>query len=186
VRIISGSLRGRRLAAVRGLATRPTTDRTREALFNILGPAVVDREVLDLFSGTGALALEALSRGARSALLVDSARAALATIRKNVAACGLADVATIRHWDLRRRPTFLAADEYQGYFDLVFMDPPYHRSLVDKTLIHLHDSGALADEALIIAEHHMNDALAPVAPVYTLEDQRRYGKTLVSFLKYML
>jgi 16S rRNA (guanine966-N2)-methyltransferase len=184
VRIISGSLRGRRLTAVKGLATRPTTDRIREALFNILGTAVTGRKVLDLFSGTGALAIEALSRGAHSAVLVDNAGAALATMRKNVAACSLEAVAAIRHWDLRRRLTFLA--DYGGGFDLVFMDPPYHQKLVPRTLIHLHESGALADEAIVVAEHHVADELDPPPGHYRLEDQRRYGKTLVSFFKYML
>jgi 16S rRNA (guanine966-N2)-methyltransferase len=184
VRIISGHLRGRRIEAVEGRQTRPTTDRTREALFNILGPSVVDRRVLDLFSGTGALAIEALSRGAQSALLVDYNTAVLAKIRKNIAACGLTGVATVRRFDLRRRLTLLAA--YPNYFDLIFMDPPYHRQLVDHTLAHLHDSGALTDKALIVAEHHVNDALTPTEPFFKLKDQRRYGKTLVSFLTYVL
>jgi 16S rRNA (guanine966-N2)-methyltransferase len=184
VRIISGNLRGRRIAAVPGRATRPTTDRTREAIFNILGPSVVNRNVLDLFAGTGALAIEALSRGARSALLVDNSRAALTTIRKNIANCGLAGVANIRHFDLHRRLTLLAASP--NYFDLIFMDPPYKRCLVESTLDRLHDSGALAKAALIVAEHHVDEAFTPAAGLFELEDQRRYGKTLVSFFKYVL
>jgi 16S rRNA (guanine966-N2)-methyltransferase len=184
VRIISGYLRGRRLAAVPGLATRPTTDRTREALFNILGPSVANRQVLDLFSGTGALAIEALSRGAQGALLVDNSQKALATIRKNIAACGLAGIATVRRFDLRRRLTLFAA--YRNCFDLVFMDPPYGRHLIDSTLDRLHDSGTLAQKALIVAEHHVDDPLTPGAMRFSLEDQRQYGKTLVSFLTYML
>lgn len=184
MRVISGSLRGRRLVAVQGLATRPTADRTREALFNILGPAVVNRRVLDLYSGTGALAIEALSRGARNALLIDLSKKALATIRKNITACGLTNIATVRQFDLRRRLTLLAA--YPNYFDLVFMDPPYHHDLVGKTMVNLHASGALAANALIVAEHHEADALTPAEPVFKFEDQRRYGKTLVSFLTYVI
>ena len=186
MRIISGSLRGRRLTAVRGLATRPTSDRTREALFNILGAAVRGRRVLDLFSGTGALALESLSRGAHSALLVDNARAALDTIRKNVAACGLGEVATVRQWDLRRGLRFLATQEYQGHFDLVFMDPPYGQNLVGRTLEGLHECGALSEGALVVAEHHADDVITTAETVYQLDDRRRYGKTLVSFFNYML
>ncbi|MDJ0782806.1 MAG: 16S rRNA (guanine(966)-N(2))-methyltransferase RsmD [Desulfosarcinaceae bacterium] len=184
MRIISGHLRGRRLIPVHGRATRPTSDRTREALFNILGPRVLGRRVLDLFAGTGALAIEALSRGAQSALLVDNAGPALATIRKNVARCGLTDVATVRRWDLRRRPVLLA--DYPGFFDLVFLDPPYHQQLIDDTLVHLHECGALAARAVIVAEHHRTDHLEPPAAHYRLQDQRRYGKTLVSFFQYML
>ena len=106
------------------------------------------------------------------------------TIRKNIANCGLADVATVRHFDLRRRLSLLGS--YPNYFDLVFMDPPYHRRLVESTLDHLHDSGALAQEALIVAEHHVDEAFTPGEGFYKLEDRRRYGKTLVTFLSYML
>lgn len=184
MRIISGSLRGRRLTAVRGMATRPTTDRTREALFNILGQTVADLKVLDLFAGTGALALEALSRGAESAVLVDNARAALDTIRKNIQACNLAASTRVFHWDLCRRLTCLKA--YPHHFDLIFMDPPYGQHLADKTLIRLHDSGALAANALVVVEHHVDDHLDPQPDRFHLEDQRRYGKTLVSFIRYVL
>lgn len=184
MRIISGSLRGRRLTAVRGMATRPTTDRTREALFNILGQTMADQKVLDLFAGTGALALEALSRGAESAVLVDNARAALNTIRKNIQACNLAASTRVLHWDLCRRLTCLKA--YPRHFDLIFMDPPYGQNLADKTLIHLHDSCALAADALVVVEHHVDDLLEPPSDRFHLQDQRRYGKTLVSFIRYVL
>jgi 16S rRNA (guanine966-N2)-methyltransferase len=184
VRIISGSLRGRRIAAVRGMATRPTTDRTREALFNILGQTVVDRKVLDLFAGTGALALEALSRGAESAVLVDNAHAALNTIKKNIQTCKLTAPTRVIQWDLSRRLTCLKA--YQRHFDLVFMDPPYGQHLTDKTLIHLHDSSALGADALVVLEHHVDDLLGPLSDQFHLQDQRRYGKTLVSFIGYVL
>jgi 16S rRNA (guanine966-N2)-methyltransferase len=184
VRIISGRLRGRKLVAAKGLSTRPTSDRTREAVFNILGQAVTGQTVLDLFAGTGALALEALSRGAARALLVDNARTALDTIQKNVALCGLSPVVTIRRWDLRRPLTGLV--KYPHQFGLVFMDPPYGQDLVGKTLIHLVASHALADEAIVVIEHHVADVLEPSAPHFRFEDQRRYGKTLVTFLRYML
>jgi 16S rRNA (guanine966-N2)-methyltransferase len=184
VRIISGSLRGRKLVSVRGLATRPTSDRTREAIFNILGQAVAGQAVLDLFAGTGALALEALSRGASSALLVDNARAALETIRKNVDACGLSSAVTVRRWDLRRPLSGLFKQRQR--FNLVFMDPPYGQGLTERTLMHLHDSGALADQALVVIEHHVEDDLAAPDASFQLEDRRRYGKTLVTFMRYML
>jgi 16S rRNA (guanine966-N2)-methyltransferase len=144
----------------------------------------VDRKVLDLFAGTGALAIEALSRGARTALLVDNSRAALTTIRKNIAKCGLAGVVNVRSFDLCRRLPLLAA--YPNYFDLIFMDPPYHSRLVESTLDRLYDSGALAEEALIVAEHHVDEAFTPAGAFFKLKDQRRYGKTLVSFLTYVL
>jgi 16S rRNA (guanine966-N2)-methyltransferase len=184
VRIISGRLRGRKLVAVKGLSTRPTSDRTREAIFNILGQAVTGQAVLDLFAGTGALALEAISRGAASALLVDNARTAIDTIYKNVALCGLAPVVTIRRWDLRRPLTGLA--QYPNHFGLVFMDPPYGQDLISSTLCHLGAGHALAEDATVVIEHHVAEILEPPTPNFRVEDQRRYGKTLVTFLRYML
>ena len=184
MRIISGSLRGRRLTAARGMNTRPTTDRTREALFNILGREVVGRQVLDLFAGTGALAMEALSRGAESAVLVDNARTALNTIRKNIQTFNLAASTRLIHRDLSRRLTCL--NSYERHFDLDFMDPPYGQHLADKALLHLDDSGAMAANALVVVEHHVKDLLEPPVDRFHLNDQRRYGKTLVSFIRYML
>jgi 16S rRNA (guanine966-N2)-methyltransferase len=91
---------------------------------------------------------------------------------------------TVRRFDLCRRLTLLAA--YANYFDLIFMDPPYRRRLVESTLDRLHESRALAQEALIVAEHHVDETFTPRGGFFKLEDQRRYGKTLVSFLTYML
>jgi 16S rRNA (guanine(966)-N(2))-methyltransferase RsmD len=125
MRIISGEARGRRLRAPRGAATRPTADRVREALFNILGSAA-GLCVLDLFAGTGALALEALSRGAAHAVLVDYAEAAARVIQANLAPLGYQDRARVLRLDVARALRLL---ERQGArFDLVFVDPPYRDS----------------------------------------------------------
>lgn len=122
MRIIAGSRKGRRIAAPPGLETRPTGDRVREAVFNLVGPLDGAR-VLDLYAGSGAMGLEALSRGAEHATFVERDRVAAATIAKNAETLGLADAVTLRREDVRR---VLAADASAGtLYDLVLVDPPY-------------------------------------------------------------
>jgi len=167
MRVIAGSHGGRTLAAPRGQATRPTSDRVREALFSILGD-ISGAEVLDLYAGSGALAIEALSRGAASATLVDSAPAAIASVRRNLTALGLE--ARVRREDVR---AFLrAASRSAPQYDLVFLDPPYrHSSELGAEL-----SVALAPGARVVTE---SDRRAPLTLELPLLDERRYGDTLI-------
>jgi 16S rRNA (guanine966-N2)-methyltransferase len=171
MRVIAGSRRGARLVAPRGRAVRPTSDRVREALFSILGD-VSGACVLDLFAGSGALAIEALSRGAAKATLVDSSAASITSIRRNISGLGL-------EADIRRQDVFaflqgarIAAPQY----DLVFLDPPYrHASGLGREL-----SAALAPVlapgARVISE---SDRRAPLELDLPLLDERRYGDTLI-------
>lgn len=184
MRIIGGSLRGRRLAAPPGLATRPTADRVRESVFNILGGSLSVDLVLDLYAGTGALGIEALSRGAGRAILVDQARSALSVIRRNLQALHLEDRSRVVGADIRRGLRFLHTENTP--VGLVFMDPPYADGMIASTLAALVDSGTLASGARIVIEHGRREAVAPSLPELILSDQRRYGKTLVSFLDCML
>jgi 16S rRNA (guanine(966)-N(2))-methyltransferase RsmD len=184
MRITGGTLRSRALKAPRGQATRPTTDRVREALFGILISAgvVEGARVLDLYAGTGALALEALSRGAASALLVESGREALVALRANVTSLGLEGRARIMPGDvaqlLRRVP--------EGEpFDLVFADPPW--ALVDAgppgaVLSGLAVAGRIAPEGRVVLEH---SARTPPPDIDGLDrlDTRRYGDTALTFYK---
>lgn len=179
LRIIAGALRGRRLATVPGLRTRPTADRTRESIFNILGNRVLNAQVLDLFAGTGAYGIEALSRGAAAAVFVEIARQALKVLHGNVAACGLEALTRVIRWDAGRDLSGVAAGF--GPFDLVFMDPPYHAGLVAPALQHLAAARCLAPNATIVVEHDDQEPVTAAAP-YILDDRRRYGKTVVSFL----
>lgn len=172
MRVVGGRLGGRRLVAPGGRATRPTPERVREALFSILG-SVAGAAALDLFAGSGALAIEALSRGASRATLVDSSAAAVVAIRRNLAALGLE--AEVRREDvlafLRRAST--AAPQY----DLVFLDPPYrHATALGPRLSEALDP-VLAPGAWIVAE---SDRRAPLElPTLALLDERRYGETLI-------
>ena len=172
MRIIAGSYGGRTLSAPRGAATRPTSDRVREALFSILGARVPGARVLDLFAGSGALGLEALSRGASAVTFVDDGRAAIGAIRANLAA--LKATAEVRQTDALR---FLdAAAGHDAQYDLVFLDPPYR--LAERLAPPLSTAlpAVLAPGAVVVAEC---DRRAPLALDLTLNDERRYGDTLI-------
>jgi 16S rRNA (guanine966-N2)-methyltransferase len=172
VRIVAGRWGGRRLIAPRGDAVRPTADRVREALFSILGESVQDARVLDLFAGSGALGLEALSRGAAAATFVDSAAASVAAVKANLETLG--GEAEVRRGDAVR---FLrgASGEAREY-DLVLLDPPYR--LAERLGRELSEAlpGVLAPSALVVSE---SDRRAPLPLDLPLRDERRYGDTLI-------
>lgn len=184
LRVIAGELKGRRLRTMAGLRTRPTAERTREAVFNILGPTVRRAHVLDLFAGTGAYGIEALSRGAASALFVEVDREACAVLNRNLQACGVAGPARVLRWDASRNLNCLR--NHEPKFQLAFMDPPYGSGLVEPALAHLHHAQCLAQGACLVVEHGSDDALLQPPGPYQLQDHRRYGRTLVSFLTYVL
>jgi 16S rRNA (guanine966-N2)-methyltransferase len=183
MRIGGGRLRGRALAAPKSAAIRPTADRLREALFNILAHAYGDpaagARVLDLFAGTGALGLEAVSRGAAFALFVDDAAEARALIRANVEALGLGGVTRI----FRRDATRLGPAHPVEPFILAFADPPYGRALAEKALAAARDGGWLAPDALVVVEEAVDAKFA--APEGFEESERRiYDDTELIFLRY--
>ena len=184
MRVIGGTLRGRRLIAPAGRATRPTADRIRESIFNILGGSVRDKRVLDLFAGTGALGIEALSRGASRAVFVDQANAALAALRRNIQDLGLQARSRVIPWNILKNLNCLQAEPEA--FDLVFMDPPYETHTVTPAVVALVSCGALAPDACIVIEHSTREPIAQSLAGLSLTDQRRFGKTLVSFMDTML
>lgn len=184
LRIIGGTLRGKRLQSVKGNHVRPTANRLRESVFNILSPVVVGSIILDLFAGTGALGIEALSRGAESAVFIDGLPPSVFTVKANVAACDLSDRATVIRWDIVRNLTCLY--HIKPLFDLVFMDPPYHKNMVVPTLLNLAKCGSLKHASLVVIEHGRHELIPSKSQYFHLSDQRNYGKTLVSFLRYMV
>jgi 16S rRNA (guanine966-N2)-methyltransferase len=184
LRVIGGRLKGRPLASPGGLAVRPTAGRVREAIFNILFSRINNAIVLDLFAGTGALGIEALSRGAARAVFVDNSPAALTVIKENLQACGLASTAGTLRQDATRSLSGLAA--FNTMFDLVFMDPPYDRGAVNSTLIALAGTGLLQTGALIVLEHSPRELINNDIGRLHLQDRREYGRTIVSFLAYMI
>ena len=174
MRIIAGSHKGRRIAAPPGLDTRPTGDRVREAVFNLVGPLDGAR-VLDLYAGSGAMGLEALSRGAEHATFVERDRVAAATIAKNAETLGLADAVTLRREDVRR---VLAADASAGtLYDLVLVDPPYRMLpglLPDLSRL---VPPVVAADGLVVVESEARDEPELPLPART---SRRYGSVRVT------
>ena len=152
MRVVGGRLKGRNLASPSSRDIRPTADRLREAIFNILIHAydnpIEDARVLDLFAGTGALGIEAISRGAKFALFVDNGAEARALMRDNVETLGLGGVTKV----YRRDATDLGPAHPMEPFSLVFIDPPYAKGLSDKALVSLRDGGWLARSALLVVE----------------------------------
>jgi len=140
--------------------------------------------VLDLFAGTGAFGLEAISRGARSAIFIDSHPDAIRLLKKNINACGMIEETRVVKWDIAQDLNCLKG--IQSGFELVFLDPPYHKNLVHPTLLHLHESEALQAAAHIVIEHGLDDPLPHELDCFAKVDQRKYGKSLVSFFDYVL
>ena len=172
MRVIAGQWGGRRLQAPPGAATRPTSDRVREALFSVLGDRVAGADVLDLFAGSGALGIEALSRGAATATFVDSASASIRAVHANLEAVGAG--AEVRRSDARR---FLgAASAASRQYDLVFLDPPYRLAgrLGSELTAILPD--VLAPGAVVVGE---SDRRSPLELGLPILDERRYGDTLI-------
>jgi 16S rRNA (guanine966-N2)-methyltransferase len=182
MRIVGGEFRGRALAAPKTSAIRPTTDRTREALFNILGHAYADRlsgaRVLDLFSGTGALGIEALSRGAAFCLFVEMSAEGRALVRRNLETVGAEGRAKI----FRRDATRLGPVGAMPPFGLVFADPPYGKGLGEAALRSAHEGGWLAAGCLCVVEEAA-DAPFEAGPAFTVDDERHYGDTVVRLLR---
>jgi 16S rRNA (guanine966-N2)-methyltransferase len=175
MRIDAGSHRGVKLATPEGLDTRPTADRARQAVFNILAhsyDAIRDAKVLDVFAGSGAMGLEALSRGAERASFIESDRNAAEAIRRNIAACREQPRAQLFSNDALKPPRVSAN---WGPCSLVFLDPPYGKDLLAPTLNALREAGWFAPDALLVAEMHRKDAFdAPDG--FELRDDREYGK----------
>ena len=186
MRIVSGDFRGKTLVAPAGQATRPTSDRARQAIFNILEHAawskgVREARVIDLFAGSGALGFEALSRGAAFCLFVETDEAARGAIRENVDAMGLFGRTRVHRrdaTDLGQRP---GADG--PAFDLAFLDPPYARGLGETALTKLAEGGWLAPGALVVFERGASEPAFEAAGFETL-DARDYGAARVHFLRF--
>jgi 16S rRNA (guanine966-N2)-methyltransferase len=181
MRIVAGRFRGKTLLSPGDATIRPTADRVREAVFNIiasrLGPGLDGRRVLDLFAGTGALGLEALSRGAARAVFVDNGAEARGLIRDHIEAFGVAGIAKL----LRRDATDLGPAGSFGGFDLVFLDPPYGKGLGERALVSARAGGWLAPDALIVLEESREVELALPAG-FAVEDRREYGAAAVHFV----
>ncbi len=184
MQITGGVHKGAKLAAPKGQATRPTSARTREAVFNILahgieGFAIASTRVLDLFAGTGALGLEAISRGSSFCLFVDDQADARAFIRQNVETLGLTGHTKV----FKRDATNLGPIQARKPCDLVFADPPYDKQLGEKAMVSLRDGGWLVPGAiLVLEERHGVEVVLPEG--FMLLDQRRHGEAQTLIMRY--
>jgi len=182
MRIISGTCRGRQLSPLKGRDIRPTSDRIRETLFNILGSRVRHAQILDLFAGTGALGLEALSRGAGHAVFVDRSDTACQVIRQNIHRCGFHEQTTVIRQDLFS--PWIDAGIACRRFDVIFLDPPYDNGYVLKTIHQKTLSALLSENGIIVAEHGAGETLTSSLNLNGLDifRQKKYSRTTISFL----
>ena len=186
MRIIAGSARGRRLSSIKGEQTRPTADRVREALFSILFSrlgSLEDKTVLDMFAGSGALTIEALSRGASHGWLVEKSPLALQTLQNNLICCSFLDHAEVIRGDLWK---VISRVKSAAPFDLIFIDPPYNRGLALKALEVVANTGLLAAEGITTAETDAAEKLPDRLDSLVRIEQRRYGSTTLHFYQTAL
>lgn len=188
MRVISGSFKGRRLTAPKGLTIRPTPDKVKGAIFNILGDRIIESSFLDLFSGTGAIGIEALSRGAKEVVFVDNNTKAINTIKKNLSIFNIQP--RIKYGAVFK---IVKGDSIEiiekltlGQFDFIFLDPPYKTDLGEKALIEISSFNILKEDGEIIWEHYYKKITNYELQITNLKLKRtiRYGDTALSFFSY--
>jgi len=182
VRIIGGAYKGRKLHSFPGLSIRPTSDRTRESIFNILSSrhrSLAEQRVLDLYAGTGALGIEALSRGARTATFVESQRQAHSVLQKNLSF--ITDPAAYEIIGLSVQAALPLLQGRGAAFDLIFIDPPYGKGLAHATMETLAMGTLCRAQAVVLCEYFIRDRIEECYGALSRFDTRRYGQTMVSF-----
>lgn len=175
MRIITGDLKGRRLSVPRDNNIRPTTDKVKESIFNMVMPYIEDAVVIDLFSGTGNLGLEAISRGAKHCYFGDKARESLLLTKENIKHCQVEDQATIISGDFER-----VLERISEKADIIFLDPPYKAGLVESCLNKIEELDLLSEDGVIVIEHGKREILADEIGIFEKIKEKRYGTILVS------
>lgn len=181
MRIIGGSAKGRRVLVPKGRSVRPTAARVKESLFNILPRDFSGMKILDLFSGTGNVSIEALSRGAASALLVDASERSARAMRENLERLGFGAYSEVWVTPVSRALRSLA--KRGDRFDVIFLDPPYDRGLMGSSLKLIAEGRLLSPSGIAVGEHSARESIKPRYDWLVEYDQRRYGDTLLSFFK---
>lgn len=181
LRVISGTAKGHKLKTLEGTATRPTSDRVKESLFNIISPYIYEKNVVDLFAGTGSLGIEALSRGAAGCVFVDVNPVCIKIINDNLIHTKLIDKAIIMQYSHKQ-----AIEKFKIQnmaFDIVFMDPPYNKNFIQESLNLLAYSGIITNGGLVIAEKSIKDEVPENVGDIKMFDERKYGDTVLCFYK---
>ncbi|MGL4954715.1 MAG: 16S rRNA (guanine(966)-N(2))-methyltransferase RsmD [Cetobacterium sp.] len=179
MRIIAGEAKGKRLECRKGVDTRPTQDSIKESLFAIIAPYITDARFLDLFSGTGNIALEALSRGAKRAVMIEKDQEALKYIIKNINNLGYENKSRAYKNETLRAVEILGRKGEK--FDIIFMDPPYKDEVCERVMRAISKANLLAEDGLIICEHHMFEDMLDEVGEFRKTDERKYGKKVVTF-----
>lgn len=183
MRVISGTARGKKLSSLEGLETRPTLDRVKEALFNIIQFDIKEANVLDLFSGSGALAIEALSRGANSAVCSDSSSKAVRIINKNLEDTRLKEKSQVLNKDYLE--TLIKLKNESKSFNIIFLDPPYESDYIEKSIENILKYDLLAKDGIIIAETDNESKIEKLKSIKDIEiyDARKYGIVHIIFIR---
>ncbi|MFZ5988897.1 MAG: 16S rRNA (guanine(966)-N(2))-methyltransferase RsmD [Bacillota bacterium] len=179
LRVISGTAKGHKLRTLKGSSTRPTSDRVKESLFNIIGSRVFEKDVLDIYAGTGNLGIEALSRGAASAVFIDKSHECASIIKENLAHTKLIEKASVITGDVFSTLNKISKDDKK--FDIIFLDPPYNKNLVEDTLKCIMENDIIGVGGLVIAEHDVDDEVPEEAAGLKRFRQQKYGDTIISF-----
>lgn len=181
MRIIAGELRGRKLDQLEGMEIRPTTDRVKEALFNMLSFQLPDCTFLDLFAGTGGIGIEACSRGAKEVVFIDESAKSIKVLKANLEKFKIIDRVQVYNTDYINAISKLAADHRK--FDIIFIDPPYLKGFAQNALTQISDKDLLNTDGTIVVEHDLEDGMPETSGMLELVRQKKYGKTILSFYK---
>ncbi|MDG5788312.1 16S rRNA (guanine(966)-N(2))-methyltransferase RsmD [Evansella sp. AB-P1] len=182
MRVISGKRKGLHLKAVPGQSTRPTTDKVKESIFNMVGPYFNGGKMLDLYAGSGSISIEALSRGMEHAILVDRDRKAIETIHMNLKTCKFEDVTEVYRTESTRALKAVQKKDIQ--FDLIFLDPPYAKQRLDDEIAFIDTNSLLAPSGTIVVEHVVDVNLTNSYTNFEKIKEERYGDTVISIFHY--
>ncbi len=178
MRVISGKVRGLKLITPAGEDTRPTLDRVKEAVFSMILPFIIDAKVLDLFAGSGALGIEALSRGAMSAVFVDNSSEAINCIHSNVNSAKFNNISVIQKGD---SISFLK--ENTESFDIIFLDPPYQKNMYTKAFESIVENNAISNEGIVVVEYDNSIVEIPIPSGFVVLKEKKYGRVGIIVMK---
>ena len=175
MRIIAGNMKGRKLNSPKDNAVRPTSDKVKEAVFSMIGEYIDGASVIDLFAGSGNLGLEALSRGANVCYFCDNSDESIRLLKSNIELCKAGGRSRIFHGDFRK-----ALSGIPEKADIIFLDPPYEKELLEKCFINISETGALKEGGIIVAEHDGKMILCEIISSFNKMKEKKYGKVFVS------